>query len=248
MKQSPSFFDRVRAACDQASLGRAIPVAVVLLLLAVAIVGLLGPFGLSVFDDPGSAADWVAAIGTWAIGYGAISLSMGDRALKLREQQERRVTELERDFEEVDKVARSAKSADSELNDARESLAQEISDANAVTIRRLEGFGGSAGLAHIRRTAYVLAWTPTQLRLLSREAAVRAEEVNRIAERVISRCDQVPGKGHVDRQVEAAKEVQHAVRELQLMLPALQAAAGADSTAIRHAIDRIQLRLNQGID
>lgn len=248
MKQSPSFLDRLRAACGRISLGRVIPVAVVLLLLAVAIIGLLCPFGLSVFDEPGSAADWVAAIGTWAIGYGAISLSIGDRDLKLRERQERRVMDLERDLEEIEKVARTARSAYSEFNDARESLAQEISDASAVTIKRNEGFGKSAGLAHVRRTAYYLAWTPTQLRLLSPAAAAHAEDVNRKAERIISRSDQVPGKGHVDRQVDAANELQRAVRELQPVLSALQAAAEADSSAIRITIDRIQLRLNQGID
>lgn len=248
MKQSPSFSDRVRASWSQASFGRAIPIAVVLLLLAVTMAGLLGPFGLSIFDEPGSAADWVAAIGTWAIGYGAISLSIGDRALKLRERQERRVADLERNLEELQKVAQAAKSAGSEFNYAHSSLEHEIQEASAITFKRNEGFGSSAGVAHVRRTAYFLAWTPTQLRLLSPQAAALADDVNRKAERIISRCDQVPGMGHVNRQVDAAIDLQRAVREILPTLAALQTAADTDSAVIQQAINRIQIRLDQGID
>ncbi len=51
-------------------------------------VGLLRPGGMNIFDEPGSAADWVAAVGTWMIGYGANKFAGNSYQLKLHEKRE----------------------------------------------------------------------------------------------------------------------------------------------------------------
>lgn len=50
-------------------------------LIAAAVVGLaaFNPGGIEVFEDPGSIADWVAGVGTWVVGYGAIAISIAAR-------------------------------------------------------------------------------------------------------------------------------------------------------------------------
>lgn len=51
-------------------------------------VGLLRPGGMNIFDEPGSAADWAAAVGTWMIGYGANKFAGNSYQLKLHEKRE----------------------------------------------------------------------------------------------------------------------------------------------------------------
>ncbi|MFG6108704.1 hypothetical protein [Stenotrophomonas nematodicola] len=55
--------------------------------------GLMAPGGIDIFDNPGSAADWTAAVGTWIIGIGAIRFAASDHSLKLHERREKRLKE-----------------------------------------------------------------------------------------------------------------------------------------------------------
>ncbi|WP_329836632.1 hypothetical protein [Stenotrophomonas geniculata] len=94
MKETQPFVSRVRDAWDQVSSERSAFLAAVFLLLLVIGAGLFSPFGLSFFDDPGSAADWVAGIGTWAVGYGAIAISIAARRQEVAEKQRKAVEDL----------------------------------------------------------------------------------------------------------------------------------------------------------
>lgn len=87
------FLRRLSAAWKSASTVNTILIASLMTVLCVIAVGLFSPFGLSIFDDAGSAADWFAAVGTWVIGFGAMRLAAGDRELKLHERRERRLQE-----------------------------------------------------------------------------------------------------------------------------------------------------------
>lgn len=242
MDRGLSFRSRVLAAWNRVSARSTVCLVAIFLLIGVVGAGLFSPFGLNVFEDVGSAADWVAAIGTWVIGFGAISLAVGDRSLKLRERQERRISELEINLEEVQKVARYARSAVSEFGDAVKSLREEYRMAS------LMGFRDSVALPHIRRTAYVLTWTPAQLRLLSPTASALADDVSRKGERIISRSDEVTGKGSAANQMSAATELRDAIMEVSPLLSQLQKAAEADALAVRKSIERIQARLDRDID
>lgn len=192
--------------------------------------------------EAGNAADWLAAIGTWVIGFGAISLAMGDRRLKLRERQEQRVLQLEENLEEVQRVALSAQSASTEFQDAAGTLEREF------RLARYTGFSGSVALPHVRRTAYVLAWTPAQLRLLPPVASSLASDVNARAERIISRSDEVGGTGDVLERIDAAIALNGALNDIQPLLSDLKVAAMAEVDSIRQTIQRIQQRLNKEID
>ncbi|WP_164093695.1 hypothetical protein [Stenotrophomonas maltophilia] len=94
MKETQPFVSRVKDAWGQVSSGRSAFLASVFLLLLVIGAGLFSPFGLSFFDDPGSAADWVAGIGTWAVGYGAIAISIAARRQEVAEKQRKAVEDL----------------------------------------------------------------------------------------------------------------------------------------------------------
>jgi len=59
---------------------------VILMVLCAVVITGLRPGGLTIFDDPGSAADWVAALGTWMIGFGATKFAANDYQLKLHER------------------------------------------------------------------------------------------------------------------------------------------------------------------
>jgi hypothetical protein len=192
--------------------------------------------------EAGNTADWLAAIGTWVIGVGAVSLAASDRSLKLRERQERRISQLESNLEDVQKVARYARSASTEFQDAVETLTQEYRRS------RFHGFKDSVALPHIRRTAYVLAWTPAQLRLLPASASALADDVNARAERIVSGSDGVPGKPGVIAQGQAAIELIEVIGKLYPLLAELKDAAETEAISIRDSIERIQRRLDSEID
>lgn len=53
------------------------------------------------FDEPGSAADWVAAIGTWVVGLAAFVLASGDRRLRMHERREQKMLRLKLEISQV---------------------------------------------------------------------------------------------------------------------------------------------------
>ncbi|MCA7024793.1 MULTISPECIES: hypothetical protein [Stenotrophomonas] len=61
---------------------------VILMVLCAVVIAGLRPGGLMIFDNPGSAADWVAALGTWMIGFGATKFAANDYQLKLHERRQ----------------------------------------------------------------------------------------------------------------------------------------------------------------
>lgn len=61
---------------------------VILMVLCAVVITGLRPGGLTIFDNPGSAADWVAALGTWMIGFGATKFAANDYQLKLHERRQ----------------------------------------------------------------------------------------------------------------------------------------------------------------
>lgn len=67
---------RARAAMSEMSLLRISWAIIALLAASVVVVAAFNPGGVDVFEDPGSVADWVAGVGTWIVGYGAIAISI----------------------------------------------------------------------------------------------------------------------------------------------------------------------------
>jgi len=97
MTKETYFWIRLCTAWKSVSTVNTILLASFLAILGVIVAGLFSPFGLAVFDDTGSAADWFAAVGTWVIGFGAMRLAAGDRELKLHERREMRLKEAKAD-------------------------------------------------------------------------------------------------------------------------------------------------------
>ncbi|WP_146205531.1 MULTISPECIES: hypothetical protein [Stenotrophomonas] len=133
MARKIQFLRVLEAAWKGASLYKALLQASLLVVLGIIAAGLYSPFGLSIFEDAGAVADWVAAIGTWVIGFGAIRLAAGDRELKLHERREQKMLRLKLEISRFRNIAsatnslayklsRSAKYLDS-LNWERASLA-----------------------------------------------------------------------------------------------------------------------------
>ncbi|QKW56796.1 hypothetical protein [Stenotrophomonas sp. NA06056] len=81
---------------ERISLMRSAVIALAIVLLVVVVVGWSVPGGLEVFDEPGSAADWLAAVGTWMIGFGATKFAANDYQLKLHERRERLLQDAEK--------------------------------------------------------------------------------------------------------------------------------------------------------
>ncbi|WP_049458537.1 hypothetical protein [Stenotrophomonas maltophilia] len=81
---------------ERISLLRSAVIALAIVLFVVVVVGWSFPGGLEIFDEPGSAADWVAAVGTWMIGFGATKFAANDYQLKLHERRERLLQDAER--------------------------------------------------------------------------------------------------------------------------------------------------------
>lgn len=87
MAREFALYSRVITAWRNASLWNCVLTAIFLVPATVIVVGLFSPFGLSFFDEPGSAADWFAAIGTWVIGAGAMKIAY-DANAKLKHEME----------------------------------------------------------------------------------------------------------------------------------------------------------------
>ncbi|WP_155761038.1 hypothetical protein [Stenotrophomonas maltophilia] len=87
MAREFALYSRVMTAWRNASLWNSVLTATFLIPAAVIVVGLFNPFGLSFFDEAGSAADWFAAIGTWVIGAGAMKIAY-DANAKLKHERE----------------------------------------------------------------------------------------------------------------------------------------------------------------
>lgn len=100
----------LRKAVQGVSMAGVIGFSVAVSVLAAVSVGWLRAGGLSVFDDPGSAADWVAALGTWAVGLAAFALAASDRRLKLHERREQKMLRLKLDIARVRTAATAADS------------------------------------------------------------------------------------------------------------------------------------------
>ncbi|WP_164229424.1 hypothetical protein ACS0OT_09990 [Stenotrophomonas maltophilia group sp. RY12688] len=105
MAKQTYFWIRLCAAWKSVSTESTILLASLLAILGIIAAGLFSPFGLSVFEDAGSAADWFAAVGTWVIGFGAMRLAAGDRELKLHERREKRLREAKAEHTRLREIA-----------------------------------------------------------------------------------------------------------------------------------------------
>lgn len=118
------FWKRLSAAWHSASTVNTILMASLIAIMGVIATGLFSPFGLTIFDDTGSAADWFAAVGTWVIGFGAMRLAAGDRELKLRERREKRLKEAKMDRARLKQISRWALTMQLQLFKAGQRLRQ----------------------------------------------------------------------------------------------------------------------------
>lgn len=91
----------IRATFSRLSMARTMWLAILFLAALVIGKGWLTPGGLEIFDEPGSAADWVAAIGTWVVGLAAFVLASGDRRLRMHERREQKMLRLKLEISQV---------------------------------------------------------------------------------------------------------------------------------------------------
>lgn len=91
----------LRAPFERLSVARVIWLSVLMLVATVVAKGWSTPGGLELFDEPGSAADWVAAIGTWVVGLAAFVLASGDRRLRMHERREQKMLRLKLEISQV---------------------------------------------------------------------------------------------------------------------------------------------------
>lgn len=94
-------YQLMRAPFERLSIARVIWLSVLILAAAVVAKGWSTPSGLELFDEPGSAADWVAAIGTWVVGLAAFVLASGDRRLRMHERREQKMLRLKLEISQV---------------------------------------------------------------------------------------------------------------------------------------------------
>lgn len=86
---------RVRRAKKDLSTTSIAILAIGIIFATVIIVGWFREGGLAVFDNPGSAADWFAAVGTWMIGFGATKFAANNYQLQLHERREKLLQDAE---------------------------------------------------------------------------------------------------------------------------------------------------------
>ncbi|MFT4409821.1 hypothetical protein ACLMOV_09360 [Stenotrophomonas muris] len=94
-------YQAIRAIVDRLSIARTMWLAILLIAALVISKGWFTPGGLEIFDEPGSAADWVAAIGTWVVGLAAFVLASGDRRLRMHERREQKMLRLKLEISQV---------------------------------------------------------------------------------------------------------------------------------------------------
>ncbi|PJO52258.1 hypothetical protein CR156_08705 [Stenotrophomonas lactitubi] len=97
----PLRYQTTRAIFDRLSIARIIWLAILLVAALIIAKGWLTPSGLEIFDEPGSAADWVAAIGTWVVGLAAFVLASGDRRLRLHERREQKMLRMKLEISQL---------------------------------------------------------------------------------------------------------------------------------------------------
>lgn len=246
MQRRRSVQSRFREAWLGASTERVLLLASLLLTVGIIVIGFFSPAGLSIFDDPGSAADWVAAIGTWVIGFGAIRLAAGDRELKLRERQEKRVEELNSELEEIQRVVRNADSARDALKEVQDSVRVEATRLSVLASVPESQFRHSEVFAGLQGALYKLSWSPIQLRLL-KEMSPIAVGVDQHAEQISALSTRLAALENSDARSETISRFQGKMVEIRQGLGDLIAGASKLAESHEAAIAKLRRELDAGL-
>lgn len=235
------FWKRLSAAWQSASTVNTILMASLIAILGVIATGLFSPFGLTIFDDTGSAADWFAAVGTWVIGFGAMRLAAGDRELKLHERREKRLKEAKMDRSRLKQISSWASAMELQLLTAVRRLGTE---------HYRIGSKPHPVLARLAAEITDMTWGVDEQNVVgdatTNIAAKAHYELGRVRD-LIGLYDSSLRRGSIDlddrRSERLLDDIRAFARRAEASLKKMQIALAEDAQKIKDLIDSLEARL-----
>jgi len=194
----------------------------------------LAPGSIEISSDGGTFVDWIAAVGTWVIGIGAIRFAASDHALKISERRERRLVELNNDLEVVQSVGRAAEGGSAELAEIIEGLNKELPQA------LITGMRNSVSLSQLQGALYFLSWNQAQLRLLGRGSATLAKELEAEGRRIRLVVDRLLAGQNFDVLLQSVGDLIERIERLRKHLSVLVELAAQDAQPTERNIQRLK--------
>lgn len=231
------------------SFTRVLWLAVGILLGVVVLAGLLMPSGIEVFDAPGSAADWVAAIGTWVVGVAAFALAAGDRRLRLHERREQKMLRLKLEISQVRTAHIATNSILQRLKRARAFLGYLSENESAFDETSLYDVG--VAFSEILEVVQAPLWTPDERSAANDQAEWAMVRASELAEKIKGRIRYVNDNFMSRARVRPASSNKGVILKVDEELKALSSAierAGSALEARVQVVTRDRDRLARKLD
>lgn len=218
------------------SFTRVLWLAIALFLGLIALAGLSMPSGIQIFDDPGSAADWVAAIGTWVVGVAAFTLAAGDRRLRLHERREQKMLRLKLEISQVRTAHVATNAILQRLKRARSFFNYLSRDESAFENTSLYDVG--VAFSEILEVVQAPLWTPDERSAANDQAEWAMVHASELAEMMKGRIRYINDNFMSRARTRPASENEGVIRKVHELLESLTSAIERAGLALEN---RIQL-------
>lgn len=240
--------NQLKSGGERISLLRSAVMALVIVLLVVIVVGWSTPGGLEIFDDPGSAADWLAAVGTWMIGFGATKFAANDYQLKLHERRERLLQDAESRLAALQVKVASIRNWSNQLQMAGQFFAEyPIESASPSYIKQMLEGTQDALRSIPWASEDVIDMKPQEIRALERTAR-RMDMARILVTTTLEICSGESAVSALPNHGETLRMLGGLLQQVAEPMSSLAAYLDAEATEARHSRARIVQRLRREAD